>query len=101
MLERTRFKAGYLLRIYEESRDDPDRAVRMLKREYVFEMLDIDGSQEQAARIGALAELLSDRKVSVTRLRMQLVGGDLDVAPTPPLAAGRSTAAPTKPANNG
>ncbi len=54
VLEGLLAKATYELRLYEEAKDDPDRQVRILKREYAFELLDVDGTVEQAMRLEAL-----------------------------------------------
>ena len=54
-------KAVYELKIHEEAMGDPLRQLRLLKREYAFEIADLDGSAAQAGRINALEALLEAR----------------------------------------
>ena len=62
-LETILAKAGYEDRLYREASDDADRQVRILKREYVLENLEISGTMEQAVKIEVLEAMLAERGV--------------------------------------
>jgi hypothetical protein len=79
-------KAVYELKIHEEAIGDPLRQLRLLKREYAFEIADLDGSAAQAGRINALEQLLEARGELPEELRSIVTQG-LEVAPTPVRAA--------------
>ena len=51
-------KSAFIFRLYEEARGDPPRQLRVLKRLYVMEQTELDGSPAQRARITALDEML-------------------------------------------
>ena len=61
VLEALLAKAAYELRLHEEARGDPERQLRLLKREYAFELMDIDQSEAQAGRLNALESMLEAR----------------------------------------
>jgi len=86
VLEATIAKAAYELKIHEEAGGDSLRQLRLLKREYAFEIADLDGSAAQAGRINALEALLEARGDSPEELR-SIVNQGLEVAPTPVRAA--------------
>ena len=86
VLEATVAKAAYELKIHEEAGGDSLRQLRLLKREYAFEIADLDGSAAQAGRINALEALLEARGDSPDELRSIVMQG-LEVAPTPVRAA--------------
>ena len=81
-------KATYELRLFEEAKDDPERQVRLLKRDYAMEMMEVDGSSGQQERLSALEAMLVSRQVSIPELRNLIVQG-ADVAPTPKKATVR------------
>ena len=92
ILEALKSKAAYELRIYEEAKGDFDRQLRLLKREYAFELLDVDGSEAQAGRVSALETMLEARGINTAELRGLVIAG-AEVAPTPqrPTAAAMPT----------
>ena len=75
-------KSTYELKIYEEAKGDPHRQLRLLKREYAFELLDVDGTAAQAGRVSALESMLESRGESTAELRGLVISG-AEVAPTP------------------
>lgn len=83
-------KASYELRLHEEARGDPERQLRLLKREYAFELMDIGQSEAQAGRLNALESMLEARGESTIELRGLVVSG-VEVARTPERPAVRST----------
>ncbi len=50
-LETLLAKASYENKLFEEAPGDQAKQLRLLKREYAFELLDIDGTVAQASRI--------------------------------------------------
>jgi len=82
MLEALLSTAGYTLKLYEEAPNDKARQLRLLKREYAFELLELDDSPEQAQRISTLESMLESRGEKVPDLR-GLIATGVDVAPTP------------------
>ena len=81
-LEGTSGDLVHELRLFEEAKDDADRQLRLLKRDYAFEMLEVDGSAAQQQRLSALEAMLTARGASLSELRTLSVQGT-DVAPTP------------------
>ena len=49
-------KSAFIFRLYEDAKDDPSKQLRILKRLYVMEQTELDGSPAQQARISALDE---------------------------------------------
>jgi hypothetical protein len=82
VLEALLAKATYENKIHEEAMGDALRQLRLLKREYAFELADIDGSVTQAGKLSALESLLEARGENTAELR-QLVTAGMEVAPTP------------------
>ena len=69
-------KANLENQMWEAAPNDPIEGVRLLKREYAFEMMDLkDDDPVQRATIEALELLLEGRGVNVTQLREQVVSG--------------------------
>jgi len=90
-------KATYELRLFEEAKDDPEKQIRLLKRDYAMEMMEVDGSSGQQERLSALEAMLVSRQVSIPELRSLIVQGD-DVAPTPKKATdGAARSQPREP----
>ena len=82
VLEGLLAKAKYELRLHEEAKENMDRQVRILKREYAFELLDVDGTIEQAMRLEALETLLTERNVDAAALKVLIAAGG-EIASTP------------------
>ncbi len=83
IVETLQATAPFSLRISEECPGDSVEAVKLLKREYAFEMLEIDGTEQQAYRIRALEGMLEDRQVSVDDLKVRLASGATLQTPSP------------------
>ena len=75
-------KAAYELRLYEEANGDPARQLRILTREFVFELLEIDGSEAQAGRLGTLEMMLAERGADIADIKTKAATGQ-PVAITP------------------
>ncbi len=86
-------RANYQHQLYSEVPDDPAKQLRILKRNFAFELLDMDGSPEQAGRLGALESMLQSQGVDTTDLRSMVALG-VDVAPTPIRGAASSSGFP-------
>ena len=57
MLEAAKFEMS----LYDTAEGDPVRQSRILKREYAFELLDLDDSDEQRHRLEALVFMMGKR----------------------------------------
>ena len=84
VLETLKATAVYVDRINEAAKDDPVHEVRILKREYGFEMVEIDETLAQHYRILALEAMLTERGVNIVELRLRLVEGATLQTPSPP-----------------
>ena len=68
VLETLITKSEIEMRLYEEAKGDPQRQTRILKREFAFEMVDLNDTPEQAHKISALEALLENKGVDVMAL---------------------------------
>jgi len=75
-------KASYELRLFEEARDNPERQLRILTREFVFELLEIDGSNAQLGRMNTLETMLTEKGADIVDIKTKAAAGQ-PVALTP------------------
>ena len=94
-------KAGYQLRLHEEAKNEPRASRKLLKQEYVVELLSIDGTAGQTARLTALEALLEEAGESCEVLKSAIAVGmsvTSSPAPTPTRAStSRPRTAPSSP----
>ena len=85
-LEAVLAKAQIELRLFEEAPGNPARQARILAREYVFELLEITGTEAQAGRLYTLEAMLAARGENVEDIKTKAAAGQ-PVAITPVQAA--------------
>ena len=65
-------EAVYRKRLHEEAGGDKGKEVLILKREYILEDMDRDGTDDQIVRLKVLDRLLTERQFDVEVLKRQL-----------------------------
>ena len=68
--------------LYQRAWDDPDRQIRMLKREFALLRTVEEPTPHETAKLQALSILLTERQVDLQALERAVII-DVDVAPTP------------------
>jgi hypothetical protein len=61
-------KAGLEMKVFMEARDEPEKQLQILRRELMFEMMDIDGTEDQVLRTTALEEMVVERGGDLTAI---------------------------------
>jgi len=87
--------ASYQQRMHVEARDDRPKQISLLRREYVMERIDPDGSMDQQVRIAALESLLRDRGFDIESLKHSVGSmGQGNAGPTVPVGGAGTPALP-------
>ena len=71
-LEELLAEASYRRRLYDEAGSDPAKEIALLRREYILEDIDRDGTDGQIARLTVLESLLTERGFDLEGMKRQL-----------------------------